>query len=122
MGGGPAETKRQMESIGIWILEDVESSKNLRHILGAGFLLLLEVSGRERKILFPGKEKFEKVEGVHPAPGEVCSGRGVVLFPWVQKQADQSLDGWEGSHRRSRFYFLPEAGVVGEGEGVCAQG
>ena len=58
--------------LGILIEEDGESRKNL-DILEHVFLLL-EVFGRERKILFMGKRSFGEGRGVHPAPGEVCSG------------------------------------------------
>lgn len=38
-------------------------------------------------------------------------------------EASRSEPGWMGRESSpARFYFLPEAGVVGEGEGVCAQG
>ena len=59
---------------------------------------------------------------MHPAPGEVCSGRGVVLSS-LGPEASRSEPGGMGRESSpARFYFLPEAEVVGEGEGVCGQG
>lgn len=60
--------------------ENVESRKKFKTDVLEHVFLLLEVSGREGKIMFLGKKRSSCEGGrVRPAPAEVCSGQGAGL-------------------------------------------